>query len=92
MPKTFFPRLAPKFFSSQTKDPIKSSRTAFVDDFRKGGEWDRSVAYQLLWPEGAAALDEEFARNSLRVWAPLVESSEKIKKPRKPKKPKGAAS
>ena len=91
-PKTFFPRLAPKFFSSQTKDPIKSSRNAFVNDFRKDGEWDRSLAYQLLWPEGAAALDEEFARNSLRVWGPLVESSEKIKKPRKPMKPKGAAS
>lgn len=85
-PKTLFPRLAPKFFSKRIKDPIKSSRASFVNGFAKTGEWDRSAEYQLLWPQGAEALDEEFAQNSRRLWGPILERREEIKKSRGGKK------
>ena len=85
-PKTLFPRLAPKFFSNRIKDPVKSSRTAFVNSFGKSGEWDRSPEYQLLWPEGADALNDEFAENSCRLWGPILARREEIKKPRGGKK------
>ena len=88
-PRTFFPRLAPKFFSNRIKDPLKSCRSAFVNDFRNDGEWDQSVGYQLLWPEGAEALDSEFAENSVRIWQPIIESCEEIKRPGKSPKSKG---
>lgn len=85
-PKTFFPRLAPKYFSSRIKDPLKSSRSEFVKDYQNAGIWNRSAEFQLLWPEGAAALGEEFESCTRRIWAPLVDRIEQIKKPRGKKK------
>jgi len=65
---------------------VKSSRTDFVKSFGKSGVWDRSPEYQLLWPEGADALNDEFAENSCRLWGPILARREEIKKPRGGKK------